>query len=88
MSERKYEYDAVLHEESDGGAWVAFPWDIREQLGKGRRRHDLRYGRDSGELRHMQELDMDILQFFDTHRAALPLFAALEEMIFERLSPM
>ena len=36
MSERKYEYDAVLHEESDGGAWVAFPWDIREEFGKGR----------------------------------------------------
>ena len=36
MSERKYEYDAVLHEEPDGGAWVAFPWDIREEFGKGR----------------------------------------------------
>ena len=36
MSKRKYEYDAVLHEEPDGGAWVAFPWDIREEFGKGR----------------------------------------------------
>ena len=30
------EYDAVLHEEPDGGAWVAFPWDIREEFGRGR----------------------------------------------------
>ena len=37
MSERKYEYDAVLHEEPDsGGAWVAFPWDLRQEFGKGR----------------------------------------------------
>lgn len=31
---------------------------------------------------------MDTLLFFDAHRAALPLFTALEEMIFERLPPM
>ena len=32
-----YEYDAVLHENSDGGgAYVAFPWDIRQEFGKGR----------------------------------------------------
>ena len=37
MSERKYEYDAVLHEEPDsGGGWVAFPRDIRQLFGKGR----------------------------------------------------
>ena len=37
MSERKYEYDAVLHEEPEsGGAWVAFPWDLREEFGRGR----------------------------------------------------
>ena len=37
MSERRYEYDAVLYEEPDsGGAWVAFPWDIRQLFGKGR----------------------------------------------------
>lgn len=32
-----FEYDAVIHELPDkGGAYVAFPWDIREQFGKGR----------------------------------------------------
>ena len=37
MSEIKVEYDAVLHEEPDsGGAWVAFPHDIRQLFGKGR----------------------------------------------------
>ncbi len=37
MSERKYEYDAVLHENTDdGGAWVVFPRDIREEFGRGR----------------------------------------------------
>ena len=37
MSEIKFEYDAILHEEPDsGGAWVAFPWDIRQKFGKGR----------------------------------------------------
>ena len=33
----RYEYDAVLHELPDnGGAYVAFPWDIRAIFGKGR----------------------------------------------------
>jgi hypothetical protein len=33
----RYEYDAVLHETADnGGAYVAFPWDLREEFGKGR----------------------------------------------------
>ena len=33
----RYEYDAVLHEMvDDGGAYVAFPWDIRQEFGKGR----------------------------------------------------
>ena len=36
MSEGKFEYDAVLHEGPDGGAWVAFPRDIRQVFGKGR----------------------------------------------------
>ena len=38
MNDRKrYEYDAVLHEPDDnGGAYVIFPWDIREEFGKGR----------------------------------------------------
>jgi len=36
-SGKRYEYDAVLHELDDnGGAYVAFPWDIREEFGKGR----------------------------------------------------
>ncbi|MBR1407962.1 MAG: DUF1905 domain-containing protein [Clostridia bacterium] len=34
---KRYEYDTVLHEMKDnGGAYVAFPWDIREEFGKGR----------------------------------------------------
>ena len=33
----RYEYDAILHELPDnGGAYVAFPWDIRQEFGKGR----------------------------------------------------
>lgn len=32
-----FEYDAVIHELPEkGGAYVVFPWDIREQFGKGR----------------------------------------------------
>ena len=34
---KRYEFDAVIHEDPDsGGAYVAFPWDIREEFGKGR----------------------------------------------------
>ncbi len=34
---KRYEYDAVLHEmEDNGGAYVPFPWNIREEFGKGR----------------------------------------------------
>ena len=34
---KQYEYDAVLHENPDsGGAYVAFPWDLRQEFGKGR----------------------------------------------------
>ena len=34
---RRYEYDAILHENPDnGGAFVVFPWDIRQEFGKGR----------------------------------------------------
>lgn len=38
MSDKKrYEYDTVLHEmEDNGGAYVAFPWDIRREFGRGR----------------------------------------------------
>ena len=33
----KYEFDAVLHEVPDsGGAYVIFPWNIREEFGRGR----------------------------------------------------
>ena len=32
-----YEFDAVIHEVPDnGGAYVVFPWNIREAFGKGR----------------------------------------------------
>ena len=32
-----YEFDAILHEiPKKGGAYVIFPWDIREEFGKGR----------------------------------------------------
>ncbi len=34
---KRYEYDAVLCEVPDnGGAYVPFPWDIRQEFGKGR----------------------------------------------------
>lgn len=34
---RQYEFDAILHELPDsGGAYVVFPWDIRQEFGKGR----------------------------------------------------
>lgn len=34
---QKFEYDAILHELPDnGGAYVPFPWDIRQLYGKGR----------------------------------------------------
>ena len=34
---QRFEYDAILHETPDnGGAYVAFPWDIRKEFGKGR----------------------------------------------------
>ncbi len=34
---KKYEYDAVLYEmPASGGAYVPFPWDIREEFCKGR----------------------------------------------------
>ena len=35
--EKIYEYDAILHEvPENGGAYVAFPWDIRQESGRGR----------------------------------------------------
>ncbi len=37
MDMKRYEYDAILHETLDnGGAFVAFPWDVRQEFGKGR----------------------------------------------------
>ena len=34
---KQYEYDAVIHElPENGGAYVVFPWNIREEFGKGR----------------------------------------------------
>ena len=34
---KKYEYDAVIREDPDsGGAYAAFPWDIRQEFGSGR----------------------------------------------------
>ena len=34
---KRYEFDAALHEMRDsGGAYVVFPWDIRQKFGKGR----------------------------------------------------
>ncbi len=34
---KTYEYDAVIHTDPEsGGAYVAFPWDIRAEFGKGR----------------------------------------------------
>ena len=34
---KEYEFDAVIHETPDnGGAYVIFPWNIREEFGKGR----------------------------------------------------
>ncbi|MDE6909096.1 MAG: DUF1905 domain-containing protein [Lachnospiraceae bacterium] len=34
---KKYEYDTVIYEIPEkGGAYVIFPWNIREEFGKGR----------------------------------------------------
>ena len=33
---KRYEYDTILHEMQDGGAYVVFPWNIRQEFGKGR----------------------------------------------------
>ncbi len=37
MAQKQYEYDGIIRELPDnGGACVLFPWDIREEFGKGR----------------------------------------------------
>ena len=34
---KEYEFDAVIHADPEsGGAYVAFPWDLRAEFGKGR----------------------------------------------------
>ena len=34
---KTYEFDAVIHVDLEsGGAYVAFPWDLRAEFGKGR----------------------------------------------------
>ena len=38
MNEKVYEYEAMIKasEVGKGGAYVEFPWDVREEFGKGR----------------------------------------------------
>lgn len=37
VNERTYEYDAVIRDvPSRGGAYVPFPWNIRDEFGRGR----------------------------------------------------
>ena len=37
IAEKQYSFDAVIHEiPENGGAYVIFPWDIRQEFGKGR----------------------------------------------------
>ena len=38
MNDKIYEYDTIIHNSTSGrgGAWVAFPFDIRKEFGKGR----------------------------------------------------
>ena len=37
MNEKIYEYDEIIHcIPEKGGAYVIFPWNIREEFGRGR----------------------------------------------------
>lgn len=37
MEQKRYEYDGIIREiPENGGAYVVFPWDIREEFGRGR----------------------------------------------------
>ena len=37
MEPKRYEYDGIIREiPENGGAYVVFPWDIREEFGRGR----------------------------------------------------
>lgn len=41
---KQYEYDTVIHEDPEsGGAYVAFPWDLRKEFGKGRLKVDAEF---------------------------------------------
>ena len=33
---KEYNFEATLYENNDGGEFVIFPWDIREEFGQGR----------------------------------------------------
>ncbi len=40
--EKRFEFDAVIHEIPEkGGAYIVFPWNIREVFGKGLSRYTL-----------------------------------------------
>lgn len=41
---REYTFEAILREESDGGAYVVFPYDIRRKFGRGRVRVHAEFG--------------------------------------------
>ena len=37
MNRKRYEYEGIIHCIPDrGGAYVIFPWNIREEFGRGR----------------------------------------------------
>ena len=37
VDQKRYEFDGIIHEVPDnGGAYVIFPWNIREEFGRGR----------------------------------------------------
>ena len=37
MAQKQYEYDGIIRELPDnGGAYILFPWNVREEFGKGR----------------------------------------------------
>ena len=41
---KRYEFDAIIHENEDnGGAYIIFPWNIREEFGKGRVKVDVTF---------------------------------------------
>jgi len=36
MNDKTYDYETIIRTADKGGAYVAFPYDIREEFGKGR----------------------------------------------------